>query len=49
VPYPEHEKLQPIAATGALGDSADTINANVKKLNQLLFTHLDYAAVARRP
>ena len=49
VPYPEHEKLQPIAATGALGDSADTLNANVKKLNQLLFTHLDYAAVARRP
>ena len=48
VPYPEHEKLQPIAATAALGDSADTINANVKKLNQLLFTHLDYAAVARR-
>jgi SAM-dependent methyltransferase len=49
VPYPEHEKLQPIAVSAALGDSAETINANVKKLNQLLFTHLDYAAVARRP
>ena len=48
-PYPEHEKLQPIAASPAFGDSAETINANVKKLNQLLFTHLDYAAVARRP
>jgi SAM-dependent methyltransferase len=49
VPYPEHEKLQPIAASGALGDSVETINANVNKLNRLLFTHLDYAAVARRP
>ncbi|HEY7185299.1 MAG TPA: class I SAM-dependent methyltransferase [Vicinamibacterales bacterium] len=49
VPYPEHEKLQPIAASGALRDSAETINANVNKLNRLLFTHLDYAAVARRP
>jgi SAM-dependent methyltransferase len=49
VPYPEHEKLQPIAASGALGDSAETLNANVSKLNRLLFTHLDYAAVARRP
>jgi SAM-dependent methyltransferase len=48
VPYPEHEKLQPIAASGGLSDSAETINANVKKLNQLLFTYLDYAAVARR-
>jgi SAM-dependent methyltransferase len=48
-PYPEHEKLQPIAASGALGDSVETINANVIKLNRLLFTHLDYAAVARRP
>ena len=49
VPYPEHEKLQPIAAGGALGDSAETINANTTKLNQLLFTYLDYAAVAYRP
>ena len=49
VPYPEHEKLQPIAASGALGDSVETINANVIKLNRLLFTYLDYAAVARRP
>ncbi|HKE85993.1 MAG TPA: class I SAM-dependent methyltransferase [Vicinamibacterales bacterium] len=48
-PYPEHEKLQPIAKHDALGDSIETLNANVKKLNQLLFTYLDYAAVARRP
>ncbi|HEY1303489.1 MAG TPA: methyltransferase domain-containing protein [Vicinamibacterales bacterium] len=48
-PYPEHEKLQPIANSDTLGDSVETLNANVKKLNQLLFTYLDYAAVARRP
>jgi SAM-dependent methyltransferase len=48
-PYPEHEKLQAIAGNATLGDSVETLNANVKKLNQLLFTYLDYAAVARRP
>ena len=48
-PYPEHEKLQPLAATGALRDAAETLNANVEKLNGLLFTYLDYAAVARKP
>jgi SAM-dependent methyltransferase len=48
-PYPEHEKLQPIPTSAALGDSVDTINGNVEKLNSLLFTYLDYAAVARRP
>ena len=46
-PYPEHEKLQRIAAP-ALGDAADTLNANVDKLNGLLFTYLDYAAVGKR-
>ena len=44
-PYPESEKLQPIAA-GSLGDLAETLNANVEKINRLLFTYLDYAAVA---
>jgi O-antigen chain-terminating methyltransferase len=48
VPYPEHEKLQRIPA-GTLGDSAEMLNANVDKLNSLLFTYLDYAAIARRP
>ena len=48
-PYPEHEKLQPIAAGGPLIDAAETLNANVEKLNRLLFTNLDYAAIARRP
>ncbi len=47
-PYPEHEKLQPLPASAALGDSIDTINANVEKINRLLFTHLDYAAIGKR-
>jgi SAM-dependent methyltransferase len=47
-PYPEHEKLQPLPASAVLGDSVDTLNANVEKINRLLFTHLDYAAIARR-
>ena len=47
-PYPEHEKLQRVVAS-ALGDAAETLNANVDKLNGLLFTYLDYAAVGRRP
>jgi 2-polyprenyl-3-methyl-5-hydroxy-6-metoxy-1,4-benzoquinol methylase len=46
-PYPEHEKLQRVAGA-ALGDAADVLNANAEKINRLLFTHLDYAAVARR-
>lgn len=46
-PYPEHEKLQQMAGAG-LNDSADVFNANVEKINRLLFTHLDYAAIARR-
>jgi SAM-dependent methyltransferase len=47
-PYPEHEKLQPLPASAALGDSVDTLNANVEKINRLLFTHLDYAAIGKR-
>jgi O-antigen chain-terminating methyltransferase len=45
-PYPEHEKLQPVA--GIPIDAAETLNANVEKVNRLLFTYLDYAAIARR-
>jgi SAM-dependent methyltransferase len=48
-PYPEHDKLQPVPAAAPLVDIAETLNANVEKLNRLLFTYLDYAAVARRP
>jgi SAM-dependent methyltransferase len=48
-PYPEHEKLQPVAPQAFLGDAVDTLNANVERLNRLLFTWLDYAAIGRRP
>jgi SAM-dependent methyltransferase len=56
-PYPEHEKLQPVSApreagvpgSSAIADWADTLNANVEKINRLLFTWLDYAAIGRRP
>jgi SAM-dependent methyltransferase len=46
-PYPEHHKLQRVAPA-TLGDVAETLNANVDKLNSLMFTYLDYAAVATR-
>jgi hypothetical protein len=48
-PYPEQHKLQPVGATPALADWAATLNENADKLNRLLFTHLDYAAVGYRP
>jgi O-antigen chain-terminating methyltransferase len=48
-PYPERDKLQPIPPHAALGDSVETLNANVERLNRLLFTWLDYAAIGRRP
>lgn len=48
-PYPEHEKLQPFAPQTSLGDVVDTLNANVERINRLLFTWLDYAAIGRRP
>jgi O-antigen chain-terminating methyltransferase len=47
-PYPEAEKLQPLPADAALAESIDTLNANIEKINRLLFTYLDYAAVGRR-
>jgi O-antigen chain-terminating methyltransferase len=48
-PYPEHDKLQPLAPQASLGDAVDTLNANVERINRLLFTWLDYAAIGRRP
>jgi SAM-dependent methyltransferase len=53
-PYPVAEKLQPVAPAAdsespAVKDLRDTINANVERLNGLLFTHMDYAAVGVRP
>ncbi|MGH9256107.1 MAG: class I SAM-dependent methyltransferase [Vicinamibacterales bacterium] len=47
-PFPEHDKLQPIAPHPSLGDAVETLNANVERLNGLLFTWLDYAAIGRR-
>jgi SAM-dependent methyltransferase len=48
-PYPEHDKLQPIPSSAALTGVVDTLNANVERLNRLLFTWLDYAAIGHRP
>lgn len=45
-PYPDAHKLQHVAGGDALHY---TLNANVDKLNSLLFTHLDYAVIARKP
>jgi SAM-dependent methyltransferase len=57
-PYPDTEKLQPLRQAGAdlqagplapaLAESVETLNANVEKINRLLFTYLDYAAVGHR-
>ena len=48
-------RLQPVsraartAGDDALRSLADTFDGNVERLNRLMFTHLDYAVVARRP
>ena len=47
-PYPEHEKLQPVPPNAALGEQVNVLNANVERLNRLLFTWMDYAAVGKR-
>ena len=47
-PYPQHDKLQTVGAAGLPIDAANTLNANAEKLNQLLFTYLDYAAIGKR-
>ncbi len=55
-PYPEDEKLQSVAtpaqvttaAEVAAADRADTFNRNMERLNTLLFTYMDYAAVGAR-
>jgi len=47
-PYPDSDKLQPVPPTPSLGESINTLNANVERLNNLLFTWLDYAAIGRR-
>ena len=52
-PYPEEDKLQtvPNSRTGPLGGPTVmeiAFNDNFKKLNSLLFTYMDYAAVGER-
>ena len=48
-PVAQQDKLQPIAAGDALpADLAETINANVEKLNARMFTFLDYAVIGSR-
>jgi len=51
-PYPEADKLQTLAhgsgAPTSLDDMIETLNANVEKINRLLFTYLDYAAIGVR-
>ena len=49
-PFPEDGKLQPFPTIGgaAPGPETDVFNANVDKLNALLFTNLDYAAIGVR-
>ena len=52
-PYPDEDKLQtvPSSGTGPLGGPTVmeiAFNDNFKKLNSLLFTYMDYAAVGER-
>ncbi len=51
-PYPDRDKLQPIRWDGetpaGIGDLIETVNGNVERVNRLLFTSLDYAAIGRR-
>ena len=56
-PYPEHAKLRHVAApaggngaaaAGRLSAAIDVLNENADKLNNLLFTHMDYAAIGER-
>jgi len=57
-PFPDEDKLQPVAggsqAPASDGESdrvaklASVFNENVKRLNGLLFTYLDYAAIGER-
>ncbi|HKY22388.1 MAG TPA: class I SAM-dependent methyltransferase [Vicinamibacterales bacterium] len=47
-PFPDQSKLQMVPASGDHRASVDVINENVRKLNDLLFTYLDYAAIGER-
>jgi 2-polyprenyl-3-methyl-5-hydroxy-6-metoxy-1,4-benzoquinol methylase len=47
-PYPEEAKLQPVPLADGDNERSATMNENMKKLNDLMFTHLDYAIVGER-
>jgi SAM-dependent methyltransferase len=53
-PFPDWNKLQVVrtdvlgAISPALGDMGEAFNENVQKLNALLFTYLDYAAIGEK-
>ena len=51
-PIPPQDRLQQVAVpattTADLSDLVDTFNGNVAKLNARIFTHMDYAIVAKR-
>jgi O-antigen chain-terminating methyltransferase len=52
-PYPDAEKLQQAGASAgesqAVRELTDTHNANIARLNSLIFSYMDYAALAVRP
>ena len=46
---PSTRSCSRLLRTPPLADSVETLNANVEKINRLLFTCLDYAAIGYRP
>ena len=49
-PYPDADKLQKVAPAmdPQQADLTDTLNGNTERLNALLFTYMDYAAIGER-
>jgi O-antigen chain-terminating methyltransferase len=47
-PFPDEDKLQALSVKSERGRDAEIFNENVRKLNALLFTYLDYAAIGER-
>jgi O-antigen chain-terminating methyltransferase len=48
-PFPDQSKLQTVPASPDRPESTEFVfNENAKKLNDLLFTYLDYAAIGER-
>jgi Methionine biosynthesis protein MetW len=50
-PYPDEQKLQPVpdGSPASPPGWARTLNANAERINSLLFSWRDYAAIGRRP